>query len=108
MAIVNFLLFLIAGVGITNLVVNASILDIPRDFIIKEEPLLGKLVTCMMCSGFWIGLLMGIFSGVNPIYAGAAISVLSYTYEVSIEYIEILSAVQASKIDSIEIAEEDE
>jgi hypothetical protein len=102
------LLFILAGVGITNLVVNASLLDYPRDFIIERSNILGKLITCMMCSGFWVGLLIGIFIGINPILAGATISLLSFTFGLFVEYMEIEMAVKASYLEDVEIVEDDD
>jgi len=101
----TFLLFILAGVGITNLVVNATILDNPRDFIIKHSPFLGKLITCMMCSGFWIGFLIGPFFNIGLLWAGPAISLLSYSFGILIEWMEISMAVNALELDK---AEQDE
>lgn len=108
MSIMYFLLFILAGIGITNIVVNASILDNPRDFIIHQSDFFGKLVTCMMCSGFWVGCILGVFSGINPIYAGATISLLSFTFGLFTEYMEVTIALIASELDVEEIVEEDE
>lgn len=74
---VDFLLFLFAGIGITNLAVNASILDIPRDFVSSYSTFFEELIACMMCSGFWVGFLMGAAGGMNPLYSGAIISFAS-------------------------------
>ena len=45
--------------SITNILVNGSILDKIRNYsLVKIKPL-GKLLSCIMCSGFWVGL--GVF-----------------------------------------------
>lgn len=92
---IEFLMFLFAGIGITNIVVNASILDSPRDFIISHSLLFGKLVTCMLCTGFWVGILLwmfapatfGMFGILAPICAGAMISLFSSLYDIVTDYL---------------------
>ena len=91
----NFILFLLIGVGITNIVVNASILEPFRDFITKKSTLFGKLISCMLCTGFWVGILLWLvdpkifesFSMLAPICAGAVISLLSSFYDILTDYL---------------------
>jgi len=62
--------------GITNIIVNGSIFDIlkkklkdaavTRDSYLLE--MLYTLVNCPMCSGFWIGAIIGIFLGPFPFW----------------------------------------
>jgi len=104
----TFLLFIFSGVGITNLVVNASLLDNPRDFITSKSEFLGGLVSCMMCSGFWVGFFMGIFSWENPVYTGATISVVSFLFSYYIEYVELLIALRAAELGDIDVREEND
>lgn len=88
-------MFLLAGVGITNIVVNASILEPLRDFIISKSTFFGKLISCMLCTGFWVGIFLWIFgpslfSGffiIAPICAGATISVASSFYDILTDYL---------------------
>lgn len=40
--------------GITNIVVYGSILNRPRN-LLSKLPFFDDLLTCMMCSSFWIG-----------------------------------------------------
>lgn len=96
-----FLLFLLAGIGITNIIVNATILDNPRNFVIKNSRILGKLITCMMCTGFWVGFFLGIHAGLNPIYMGGAVSLLSYILNEFIEYLQVLTALRANELNEI-------
>jgi hypothetical protein len=99
---IYFLLILLAGIGITNLVVNASLFDNLRDFVIKESDFLGKLITCMMCSGFWVGFVLGLFGDINPIYLGASISLLSFLVGIISNYFEILTALKASELQNLD------
>ena len=91
----DFILFLFVGVGITNIVVNASILDYPRDIVISKSPLLEKLLTCMLCTGFWIGLclwtihpaIFAVYGKIAPLCAGAVISLASSFYDILTDYL---------------------
>jgi len=47
------------GWCITNVLVNGSILDNLRTYLQVMHPTTAKLLTCMQCSGFWVGVLMG-------------------------------------------------
>jgi hypothetical protein len=112
---INLILFILIGVGITNLAVNASILDIPRDFVINKTmetkyfSWVEKLISCMMCSGFWVGFLMSIDSSLlvnNPIYGGAIISVCSYLFGSIVDNLDLSVAIKGSQL-GVEEAEED-
>ena len=103
-----FLLFLLAGIGITNIIVNATILDNPRDFVINQSRFLGKLITCMMCTGFWVGFILGIHAELNPIYMGGAISLLSYVLNEVMEYLQVLAALRANELTETGDGEDDD
>jgi hypothetical protein len=64
------LIFSILGWSITNILINGSIFDPIRNYLIVKQPFFSKLMTCMQCSGFWVGCFISIFnsSGVleNP------------------------------------------
>lgn len=98
MIIINFLLFILAGVGITNLVVNATILDSPRDYMSNKHPLIKKLLSCMTCSGFWVGIGISFLFNINPIVAGATISLLGTKFGYFLEWIELTIALKAKEL----------
>ena len=52
---IEFLLFLLGGVGLTILFTTSSILQPLRDVLSLNETL-EELVHCLMCFGFWVGL----------------------------------------------------
>jgi hypothetical protein len=107
MNFITLLLFILAGVGITNLVVNASILDYPRDFIIERSEFFNGLLTCMMCSGFWVGMLLAIFTpGINLLYGGAIISLLSYITGSLLDYLQIITAIKSMQLEDEEIEDD--
>ena len=48
------IIFILACIGMTNIIVDGAIFDKPRNFL-KGLPFFGKLVTCHQCAGFWCG-----------------------------------------------------
>jgi hypothetical protein len=56
----EYLIYILIGWGITDILVNGSILDRVRVYFLVKFPLLSKLLTCIRCSGFWVGILMGV------------------------------------------------
>ena len=56
------LIYILIGWGITDILVNGSILDGIRNFCLVKIPFLGKLFTCIQCSGFWVGIFLGVLS----------------------------------------------
>lgn len=61
------LIYILIGWGITDILVNGSILDGIRNFCLVKIPFLGKLFTCVQCSGFWVGIFLGILSLLNTL-----------------------------------------
>jgi len=45
---------------LTNAIVNGSILDPIRNYFLVKLSLVGKLMSCVMCVGFWVGLLLAL------------------------------------------------
>jgi len=58
----DYLIYILVGWGITDILVNGSILQEIRNYFLVQLPFFGKLFTCVQCSGFWVGVLMGILS----------------------------------------------
>jgi hypothetical protein len=108
MIIINFLLFVLSGVGITNLIVNATILDNLRNYLSSKSAFLSKLLSCMMCSGFWVGFGLSIVFGLHPIVAGPIISLLSNVFSYFLEYIELTIALKAKQLEVQPSIEKDE
>lgn len=55
-------IYILVGWGITDILVNGSILNGVRNFCLVRIPILGKLFSCIQCSGFWVGILLGVLS----------------------------------------------
>lgn len=56
------LIWLIVGWSITSILVNGTILDPVRNYFIVKLPFFSKLLTCIQCSGFWVGIFLGLLS----------------------------------------------
>ena len=70
--LINFLVFLLAGYGFTNIVVNGDIFEGLKSRIKQDS--IRFMLDCMMCAGFWVGLLTALFFGINPLVGGFVIS----------------------------------
>ena len=54
----ELLWFTLAGYGLTQILVYSSLFEKPRTFIKSKSDFLGELVSCPMCTGFWVGALL--------------------------------------------------
>lgn len=95
----RLVLFALAVVGMTNIIVDpATIMAPARDFIDKHGPKwLVKLVSCYQCTGTWVGFLCGymLISDRIPVVflcgmAGSFIATMSAAY---MNYLEAQSIV---------------
>ena len=58
--LIGFVICILLTVGITNILVNGSIFKGLRQFLDDHGYFfMSELVNCMMCSGFWVGLFVG-------------------------------------------------
>lgn len=68
----TYILLFLLGWGITSTIINGSIFDGIRKYLIVKIPLLGKLFSCVRCLGFWVGASIFIpllnFSIIPPIF----------------------------------------
>jgi hypothetical protein len=88
-------MFLIVGIGISNIIVHSFLFSTIREYAEGKNEYIGKMLNCMMCTGFWVGILLwifnvGLFAGYNliaPIAAGATISLFSSFYDLVTDFI---------------------
>ena len=66
--LLNILIFILACYGVTMLVVQSKITKPIRDFFIGKIELLHDLLSCMMCTGFWVGFIASIFFNYSITY----------------------------------------
>lgn len=79
-----YILFFFLGWGITSTVINGSIFDPIRNYLIVKYPIIGKLFSCVRCLGFWVGAIIfiplvhfGIIPPIFPMEVPYIISILS-------------------------------
>jgi len=54
----TILIFLFFGWCLSSVVVNGSIFDEFRNYLLVKAPFFGKLFSCVMCLSVWIGALI--------------------------------------------------
>lgn len=78
----DFIILLFGAWAITSIFVNGSIFDKFRNYLIVKHPFLGKLFSCTMCLGFWIGLFLYLplfyFNCLDPIFSSNIPFFLNY------------------------------
>jgi uncharacterized membrane protein (DUF441 family) len=62
------LYFILIAWSITSILVNGTIFDRLRVYLLIKAPTLHKLFSCMQCSGFWVGIILGILATGEIIY----------------------------------------
>lgn len=72
----NLIVFILSGYGFSNIIANSDISE--RVKIKIKNEFLRDLLDCIMCTGFWVGLILGIFFGFNPVVGAMVISGTSY------------------------------
>jgi hypothetical protein len=55
--------WIIAGYGMTSILVWGAIFEKPRTFIKKHSKFFGDLISCTLCTGTWVGFFMSIILG---------------------------------------------
>jgi len=55
----NFIIWSLATFGAANIVVYSTIFK-PVRLALGKMPFFGKLVNCILCMGFWVGLMWGL------------------------------------------------
>lgn len=102
MTLIDFILFFMATVGMSHIVVDGSIFEGFRSWIKSNSekykvPYLGTVFECYMCSGTWCGFLMGyiwISDDILKIFAcGCAGGFISNFAAILINYFESLTIV---------------
>jgi hypothetical protein len=57
---VEFLIWSLAVYGTSNIIVFSNIFKPVREYL-KDTKFFGKMIVCILCTGFWIGVFWGIF-----------------------------------------------
>lgn len=56
----QLIIWILVAYGITNIVVVSKIFKHIRDWIGSKSQFFGGMLSCMMCFGFWTGMLLGL------------------------------------------------
>jgi integral membrane sensor domain MASE1 len=80
-------LIILGLVGITVIITAGSIFEEIRNKVSESSVVLGKLINCPMCTGFWIGFFFGFTVDMGPaIIVGGLVSLLSWTIYSIVDY----------------------
>ena len=95
---INLILFAFSTIGATLIVVDGSIMQWFRDLIKNfankiNKPLLGTLVDCYLCSGFWCGGVMAfILITWNPFQVFACGCAGAFLSHFAVSFIDLIQA----------------
>lgn len=68
----NLILFILGVIGMTHIIVDSEIMAPVHKWVEARSKMLGKLMDCYQCSGFWCGVLLGVtLLGRSPLVAFA-------------------------------------
>lgn len=57
----NIIIFLLTAYGITTAIVQSKIAEPFREYFKYRSEFIYKLLNCMMCTGFWVSILVSLF-----------------------------------------------
>ena len=75
--VADLILYTIASYGLCYILMEAKVLNFIRDKIIKIK-FFEELLNCSLCTGFWTGLIIGVFAPYNNILFALYSSVTCY------------------------------
>jgi hypothetical protein len=87
----NLVLFILAVIGLTHIVVDAEISEPVHRWMEPRCPLLARIMDCYQCAGFWCGLALGPVVSWNPLlwlvcgFAGSFLAQLGWLVLDSLE-----------------------
>jgi len=82
-------------IGLSNIIINGIITKKLRAWLYTKNEIVGSLLECAICVGFWTGFLYSLFFKskmdicVNDILFGGMISILAFIIDIIIENIEV-------------------
>lgn len=99
MSFADFLIFSFGCSGITVIIVLSYILEPIRSFLTERSVHLEKLLSCTMCTGFWVGFVCSFWFSINPMFGAAVSSVFSWLISSFVEMTNTISIYLDSYID---------
>ncbi len=64
----DLIYFILISYGITQIIVYGEIFDPLRQFLKNKSEWFGKLVSCPMCTGFWVGVFLFGVNGLTELF----------------------------------------
>lgn len=107
---VELITFMIASAGITYIIVYGSILDPIRSWIANRNNYVGELLSCTLCTGFWVGLILSTLSTISAPYAAGIAAIAAMTADHIIDLIRELgsfAAIASSYLQNINLSKVD-
>lgn len=56
----DFLFTVFTCVGLQLILMYGTILEKPRSFIASRSPFFKELISCSLCTGFWVGVILAV------------------------------------------------
>tara|TARA_A200000159_G_scaffold158847_3_gene176660 strand:- start:3291 stop:3617 length:327 start_codon:yes stop_codon:yes gene_type:complete len=100
MSLVDLLIFIMSSAGLTVILVLSVIMEPLRAFLFSRIAFTEKLLSCPMCTGFWMGFGLSFMFGLNPVLAGAITSVVSWFVSSAVEAMDSVSMYVDSYIEN--------
>lgn len=72
------ILNIVSCIGITIIITQSSLFEKLRDWVSFYSNFLGELVSCPMCLGVWVGLIMSFYFSCDPLTLAFSTSVSSW------------------------------
>ena len=66
MTVVSLIYFILICYGISTIIVQSKLFKPLRELVKVKSRFLSSLINCMMCTGFWVGLLVSLVIGFSP------------------------------------------
>ena len=92
-------LLILGLVGITIIITSSVFFESVRERVSNYSQVLGELINCPMCTGFWVGLFFGFVSGIAPpVIIGGLVSLLSWSIYTVVDYFSTKATWHATQI----------
>lgn len=105
MNLIDLLIFIMSSTGLTVILVLSVIMEPVRAFLFGKISFTEKLLSCPMCTGFWVGACLSFMFNLNPVLAGAMTSLASWFVS---SFVEAMDSVSMYVDSYIENGENDE
>lgn len=92
----ELIMFIIASAGITYIIVYGSILSSIRSWLSAKSSYIEDLISCTLCTGFWVGLALSMFTTISLPYAAGIAAISAMVVDLIIDLIREMIALVAA------------